>query len=284
MARVSKHTISYEDGDGDIVDLCKIIFGGDGSYYVTAPYHPHNQALVGKITINYASEDMEFADLHEVAVLDDDERRLKLAHHPDGFLQLSGEGVVSGRDEDGAPKGLGVQSWPLVRPALGPSFALSFSDPVACGRPATSPDTSVVLRETAVSHMRPEGMTGLSIVGYYFPARWREFCHREADGHLWLPLIHPRAQAVKRLRVLLASIESDFPGLVGVEARPHDIDFPEGQPGFFLASATGDGRRNEDGDLIGVELVCMYPRSPNADLSLPTLNYPLDDPPYTTGG
>jgi hypothetical protein len=40
--------------------------------------------------------------------MEDDEYRLKLSHHPDGFVQFSGHGIKSGRNADGTPKGLGV--------------------------------------------------------------------------------------------------------------------------------------------------------------------------------
>lgn len=46
MARSASYTIAYENGD-TCVDLCRIVFGGDGSYYVTAPYHPAKHALAG---------------------------------------------------------------------------------------------------------------------------------------------------------------------------------------------------------------------------------------------
>lgn len=57
----------------------------------------------------------------EVAVLDDDEQRLKVSHHPDGFLQFSGNEIRSGREATGAPNGIGIVSWPLHQPTLGPS-------------------------------------------------------------------------------------------------------------------------------------------------------------------
>lgn len=45
MARTAVYTIAYDTGD-NCVDLCKIVFGSDGSYYITAPYHPANRAIV----------------------------------------------------------------------------------------------------------------------------------------------------------------------------------------------------------------------------------------------
>ena len=39
MAKSIDYTIAYSDYRGT-VDLCKVLFGGDGSYYITAPISP----------------------------------------------------------------------------------------------------------------------------------------------------------------------------------------------------------------------------------------------------
>ncbi len=87
--RSTSYTIAYDSGS-TCVDLCRVLFGGDGSYYVTAPFHPANRALAGIYTVNYAAKaDMiSLTEGVELATLDDDERRLKIAHHVDGFLQF----------------------------------------------------------------------------------------------------------------------------------------------------------------------------------------------------
>lgn len=50
----------------------------------------------------------------------------------------------------------------------------------------------------------------------------------------------------------------------------------------MVTSSTGNLRRNDEGDLLGDQLVCVYPRP---DLTHPvhymSLNYPLPAPPYT---
>lgn len=284
VARTAAYTVAYER-DGNAVDLCKVIFGGDGSYFVTAPYHPHNRATAAIITVNYAEDEgtVALADAIDLAVLEDDDRRLKLSHHPDGFLQFSGEGVVSGRNPDGTPKGLGVFSWPLVQPTIGPSFGISFSDPLRSGRPSTGGAGTITLPHNEIEHMSV-GQAGLHIEGYYFPARWREFVYRGHDGAWWIYLVHPQAQAAKPLRVLLASKECDFPGFIGVEARPHELVDDDGQGRFFMSSSTGSLRRNADGQLLGDQLVCMYPRVDVSDAKLRDLAYALNDIPYEVPG
>lgn len=55
---------------------------------------------------------------------------VKFSYHPDGFVQFSSatnDRIVSGRYEDGTPKGLGLISWPLSDPIVtGPSMTVSF--------------------------------------------------------------------------------------------------------------------------------------------------------------
>lgn len=180
MPRTVDYTIAYSSERG-CVDLCKILMGGDGSYYVTAPYHPHNTALAAIWTLNYADQSQiaSFDDALQIATLDDDQRRLKLSHHPDGFLQFSGTGMLSGRNEDGTAKGLGTQSWPLRRPAFGPSFGIAFSDPQANGRESAGRARTITFQEDDIAHLR-KAMVGLRITGFYFPVPWREYVYRVA--------------------------------------------------------------------------------------------------------
>jgi hypothetical protein len=281
MRRSAGYTISYDSGSAR-VDLCRILFGGDGSYYVTAPFHPANRALAGIYTVNYAAKvDMiSLTEGVELATLDDDERRLKIAHHVDGFLQLSGEGIRSGRDSAGNPKGIGLLSWPLNNPTSGPSFQLIFSDAIACGRPARSQPGGVVFAESDIEHMRRD-LTGLTIVGYYLPARWREFVYRSSSGAYWVNLVHPNGQALKRLRVVLASVHAGYAGLIGLEAMPHSLEGLSDGPSFILSTSTGNLRRNENGDLLGDQLMCVYPQPDLKTARIESLNYTLPAPPPT---
>src|SRR4051794_10977746 len=112
------------DAFGGRYKIAKVWFGSDGSYYVSCPYHGHATAHLFRCAVNYARQEqlIAFSEMADSAGLDDERRGLKLSHHPDGFIQFSGEGVLSGREPDGSPKGVGVVSWPLDNPATGPSF------------------------------------------------------------------------------------------------------------------------------------------------------------------
>jgi hypothetical protein len=283
MAKAVDYTIGYSSSRGTF-DLCKIIMGGDGSYYVTAPYHPHKKALLGLFTVNYArrTQSLPLRNAVEVAVLDDDDSRLKLSHHPDGFLQFSGEGIKSGKASDGRIQGLGIQSWPLRRPTLGPSFGLAFGNPEKSGRSTAGKKRTIIFEEDSLEHLRPAGMTGLHIVGFYLPPHWRQFVRLRGPDQYEIGIVNPGAQAVLNLRVLLGSKESDYPGMIGVQALPYGLALSNTDSSFILGSATGNLRRAPNGDLLGDQLVCIYPR-PQGDepVAYPSLNYPLPAPPYT---
>jgi hypothetical protein len=121
MAKSSKHLIILDCGDVKR-KFSKIMFTGDGSYSLTAPYHTAKKAVLTKTTFNYDTDQqiVAFGDAIELAELD--EGRLKITHHRSGFVQYSGDGVASGLDEDGKPKGLGVFSRPLEEVGSGPAL------------------------------------------------------------------------------------------------------------------------------------------------------------------
>lgn len=282
MPRNVDYTIAYESASG-VFDLCKILFGGDGSYYLTAPYHPANRAVAGKITVNYAEQhgDVDLLESQELLVVDDEKKRLKVAHHPDGLLQFSGQGIRSGRDDEGNPRGLGTISWPLHAPTFGPSFHMGFSDPRLCGRPSKHRPRTLLLPEAEIEHMRAPGVVGLTLIGYFLPLPWREFVYRTPDKQWWINLLQPAAQAMKPLRVLLAPVDAYNPGLIGLEARPHTLEATADTPSFFVSTATGNLRRNANGDLLGDQLWCSYPESSFETINLESLNHSLPQPPYT---
>lgn len=287
MPTTLDYTIAYER-DGIIVDVCKIIFGGDGSYYVTTPYHPHSRALLSRITVNYAVGEPHFSldTALDVAVVDDEKKRLKISHHRDGFLQFSGEGIISGRTKDGKPKGIGTRSWPLSQPTLGPAFALSLSDPLKLGRPSAGKKRTVVFHEADIEHNRfPQDRSGgVGVTAYYFPVGWRQFVRRVGEGEYNIYIVNPPTQAVLPLRVLLSSASCGYPGFIGLEVEARTISFPNDEPGFFVSTATGDLRRNDEGELLGDQLVCMYPAAGVGELHIPTLNLRLPAPAYRAPG
>jgi len=234
------------------------MFGSDGSYYVTSPYHPDHQAVLTKMTVNYAQREMKIAlqEAIDVASLDDDDKRLKMSHHPSGFVQFSGEGILSGKNEDGIIKGIGVMSWPLDKPTMGPAFGISIRGIERFEKDNKAGDQKFTFKYNEISAV-PEPYS-LVLEGYYFPPLWRRFIRSQPDGTKAISINHP-AGVVLNLKVLLAPEECTRPGFIGLEL----YTIPDEEPlkgGFILGGPTGNLRRNEQGEWLGDGIYCLYPR------------------------
>ncbi len=254
----TKYTIIY-DKDGTGYKLCKIFFGNDGSYYVTSPYHPAEGAVLFKQTVNYALSEMEFSyeEAIENAAAKDDEKRIKLSHHPDGFLQFSGEGIVSGRDREGNIRGMGIMSWPLDRPARGPAFGLSMSGLEQFEKVTRVRDTPCVFRHDELTIV--PGRHVFALEGYYLPALWRRFVRVRPDGTRVVPLVHP-AGVIVELKAIFPSERCARQAFLGLEM--YTVPLAEDEvsgPSFAISGSTGNLRRNEQGQLLGDGIFCRYP-------------------------
>ncbi len=270
--------------------MFKLIMAKDGSYYVTVPYHPLNKAIATLATMNYAQQgklglsDALDTNAIKVTVLDDDDQRLKLSHHPDGFIQFSGEGILSGRNPNGTAKGMGIQSWSLTNPTMGPSFGVSFMEPTVCGRLEEPHGSHLIFSDHELEHMRPEGLRGVRFQGHYLPPHYREFVRRTSSGQYEMGLINSDNHAVLPLKIALGGIDSDFPGIIGLHARPINVNLFGAEAGFILSSSTGNLRRNSRGELLGDGLYCIYPR-PNEgvfDIQTEDLQYVANAVPYVS--
>jgi hypothetical protein len=266
--------------------LCQIFFGRDGSYYVTSPYHPAAKALLMKATVNYnvGSMTVPFEEALDLAGIDDEEKRVKLSHHRDGFLQFSGQGVTSGRDVDGTIRGVGVMSWSLESPVYGPAFGVSVRGVEQFERATELEAGDIEVREDAIPSVPgfASNEQVLVLEGFYFPPLWHRFTRRR-DGVERLSIVHP-SSAVLELRVLAASDRCDWPGMIGIELRREPMVDSGPSPSFIVSGSTGNLRRNEDGDLLGDGIFCFYPggdigRRRTLDYTLQ--NVPAKVPPET---
>lgn len=61
------------------------------------------------------------------------------------------------------------------------------------------------------------------------------------------------------MRALLASGRCEWPGLIGIELRREPVGIGP-SPSYIVSSSTGNLRRNENGELLGDGIFCMYPR------------------------
>lgn len=99
---------------------------------MSVPYHAANEAHLMILTVSYDAgrrQEVALRDALDLAGLDD--AKVKLSHHPDGFVQFSGHGVMSGKEADGRLKGIAVQSAPLDEIGAGPAFGICIADPVS---------------------------------------------------------------------------------------------------------------------------------------------------------
>ena len=197
-----KYTIIYEK-DGNRYKLCKIFFGNDGSYYVTSPYHPAEGAVLFKATVNYALSEMELSleQAVDVAAAEDDEKRIKLSNHPDGFLQFSGQGIVSGKDHEGNIRGMGVMSWPLDHPTRGPAFGLTMSGLEQFEKADRVKDIPCVFRHEELTPI--PGPHVFLLEGYYLPALWRRFVRVRPNGNRIVPLFHSTGMVIELKAIFL---------------------------------------------------------------------------------
>lgn len=254
-----KYTIAFRKA-GVTYKLCKIWFGADGSYYVTSPYHPEGRAFLIKFRVNYSLQEMTvpLEDAIDTAGVDDDEGRLKLAHHPDGFVQFSGQGILSGRDTEGNIRGMGVMSWPLDSPVRGPAFGLVIRGIEKFETTSSDLGDAIVFTEDDL--MALPGANTLHLEGHYFPSLWRRFVRVEADGTKTISVLHP-AKAILKLKVLFASERCARDGFIGVELytsrAPSEY---EASPSFSLAGPTGNIWKNLEGQVTAESIQCMYPR------------------------
>jgi hypothetical protein len=255
------YTVKYEK-DGTKYKLCRIFFGADGSYYVTSPYHPAEKAALMKVTVNYALSHtvVPFSQAVDIASAEDDEKRIKFSHHPDGFAQFSGHGVVSGKDSEGNIRGVGVMSWPLDRPVIGPAFGISIVGVEQFERADRIGGDQCVFNHEELTPL--PGADTLALEGYYFPPLMRRFVQTDKDGSKTISVVHP-AGFVLRLKVLLPTEQCERQGFIGVELYKVYSGKPDKEITcqFIFSGPTGNLRENEHGQTLRDGIYCMYPRS-----------------------
>jgi hypothetical protein len=239
--------------------LCRVLFQNDGSYAVVCPYHTAREAVLFKATVNYSRKEQEVAleQTVDVAHSTDPDARIKLSHHASGLVQFSGPNVMSGVDEHGNIKGVGVQSWPLSQPVKGPAFVLTIwgvehFEQAGALKKAVCKFTSDELHTAA----QP---AALVLEGHYFPSRWQRFIRRSEAGEPTIDIFHPGG-AVLRLKALLPHATCMLQGFFGIELYWAYGQNDMAVPSLVFSSSTGNLRTNDEGEQLGDAVYCMYPR------------------------
>ncbi len=278
----SRYTVVYEAESRQRYKLCRLLLTTDGSYHVTVPYHVSERVSLSKRKLNYPNLPAvaDEPDL-ELAVLEDDEHRLKLSHHPDGFVQFSGEGILSGGNPDGTPKGLGIRSFPLSMPTAGPACGVSIMDATQFSPAGPVRAGDIIFRESELFAAPIDN--GLIIEFFYLPARWRRFI-RMQEGRPVIWIRHPSG-AILELAVCIGPGEAWVTGFVGVDAWTVPMRLGDQGSGFTISSPAGSLRYNERDELEGVALFAAYPPLTDESVTRMSLAFPpRDDPPYYRGG
>lgn len=266
-------TITIEK-NGNRFKLCKLWFGSDGSCYLAVPYHPANKALLLKSTVNYNTRQEIKIHLEQcVDVCSLDDRRLKLSLHPDGFCQFSGDGVVSGKDDRGEIRGIGVWTHSLLDEVSGPRFGVSIQG-IESFAPHTEPSQDDV-RFRYDDFVPVAGSKGLALECYYFQPRWRRFIYAAFDGTKVISVPHVYSRATLNLRVLPAPDDCALQGFIGLDLFPMETFFKD--PGFCINGPAENWRSNLERQHLGELIWCMYPRPEKAE-SRRSLNFIRPEP------
>jgi hypothetical protein len=296
-AMTMKHTIVVKRG-GVLHKIAKGVFGTDGSYCVTAPYHNANKAVLFKATVDYSImkgprhlNDMSFK-ISKTDFLDlgsADTERVKLSYHPDGFVQFSGPGVVSGRHSDGSPKGIGIVSTPLGYKIEGPVFSIVLTSLDDFTAIPAAPGDMFLLDADAIYAI--PGCSALVIEAHYFPPMWYRFIRRSKSGTQDVILLRHPSTAVVELKVLRIPDQCTIQGSLGFELYSlpvSDAEIASGKleyPHFMLNGPGSILRTDANGHHVADVIACMYPKG---ELDAPwlgrSLNFLMQFGTYITTG
>jgi hypothetical protein len=252
--------------------ITKIVPYPNGGFAVLMPYHSARKGWLLKLAVDYNRR----GTMDVLAVADYDANdRVKLSYHADGFAQFSGENpgkIVSGRDELGNPKGLGVVTGnPISNPIrTGPTFGVQIWGPSDFAAAEKSTDTDIVFEERDLYHRActPGDANAYMIEGFLFPEQMWAAVRRRYEGGYSLHLAHPSFEAtngVLEWRVVELPGQAAFIGLCASRLR---VGFKP-PSGFVLG---GPGSRDQEGR--GEVLNAIYPpqgpepRTSNLDRSI----------------
>ncbi len=213
-----------------------------------------------KTTVNYNrdSQEVAFGDALDLAELD--EGRLKITHHRSGFVQYSGDGVVSGLDEDGNPRGVGVFSRPLDDVGTGPVFGAGVQGITELEETNKCSKHDLLVSVDEIPKW--PGGNGVMLEIHYFKPAVRRFVYKDAQGRNRIDIPHPSGFIVP-MYAIYAPDGCEYPGVLGIELYGQRFSF--GDSGFSLSGPGEKERYNESGDRLADVIGCIFPRPANTD-------------------
>jgi hypothetical protein len=252
-----EHTIALQH-EGRLYKLLKLIYGADGSVYITSPYHPCKEGRIHVFTVNYTLLDsvVSFSQAIELASVDDKSNGFKLSHHISGLIQVSGKGITSGVDEQGKPKGIAIQSFPLTRPVGGPTFCAVIYGFEHFKQASKVESDFHVFNYEEFQHPT---FNALVIEAHCFPSLFRRFVRQESERIQTIRVVHPNG-AVLPLRAAFPPVPCDCQSFFGLELYFIEGEADQEIPSIFLSTATGNVRLNEKDERLGDAIFCTFPR------------------------
>lgn len=268
--RSNKTTLIFQKNERQL-KLFKLIFHADGSYFVTAPYHKENSAFVFKAIVDYRknTQSTPLDEMIDKMELDDEKLALKISHHPDGFLQFSGTNIRSGREANGTPKGMGIQSWNHDNPPHGPAFSMTIKNiNFLNSNDKVSQENYIINANTIIDGLEYED---IAIEGFFIPINFMQYIFIEG-GIEYISLTHPSGINLK-LHVIRPTSNSKCKGFFGISIQMIKLQFESIESGFAFSTSSGDVKL-EDGRIIqGTCMYAIYPNRFKDELILPTLNW-----------
>jgi hypothetical protein len=256
--------------DGEkLYKISKVMFWSDSSYYSTIPFHKSRKAYLFKACVNYdvgGAQLIREEDL--IAPGDVEDQAIKYTHHPDGFVQYSGAGILSGRNKDSTIKGMGVMSFPLGERIEGPCFSYSISDYESLDKFDKS--TSKAIFFDLNDYQMWEKSKSVVVEAHYFPPAWRRFITRRHDSKLIIRIAHP-CGAILELLVFTPPLSLGIPGFLGFELFRAKVDL--GEDGYVFSGLAGNISTNELNQKVGEAIFCCYPK-PDGAKGKTSYNYP----------
>jgi hypothetical protein len=266
----NKTTLIFQKNEKQF-KLFKLIFHPDGSYFVTAPYHQENSAFVFKAVVDYRkhTQTTPFNEMIEKLELDDENLALKISHHSDGFLQFSGTNIRSGREADGTPKGMGIQSWRHDNPPHGPAFSITIKN-INCLKlnDKISDENFIIDADTIADGLE---FDDVSIEGFFIPINFIQYIFIE-NGREYVSLTHPTGLNLK-LNVLRPVTNENCKGFFGINIQMVKLQFDSIECGFAFSTSTGDVKIQCGHIIKGTGMYAIYPNRFKDKFLLPTLNW-----------
>ncbi|MFS4469794.1 hypothetical protein [Maribacter sp. 2210JD10-5] len=252
------HTIILKD-NSEYFKLLKLIYGKDGSIYVSLPYLKSAESVVMLSTVNYSKDlvDISFNETIEFDSVDDNFNSLKLSHHKSGLIQVSGNGIKSGIDENGNLKGIGVQSFPLDNPVPGPTIIATIYGYKEFKKVNTIKKDFRIFDIDKLLHN--DKMRCLIVSCYCFNETFKRFIRFDENSNMIISLNHPSGTTIP-LMVLLPKENCECQSFLGIELYFEKGMEEHASPSYFLSSATGNMRYNNKKELLGDAVFIMNPR------------------------